>query len=140
MWEITDAIGIVILIVLTVADLREKKISVFSLFVSSTAFCVFRLYDWKGREKEYISGAIIGILFLLISWTTKQAIGYADSLIILSLGFYLGFWNTISMLGISFVFSAMTGLFVLYRCGWSRKAAMPFFPFLTIGYLGVLLK
>ena len=140
MWEINDIVCAGVLGILSWSDLKEKSISIPSLFISNMAFLVLRICSLNGGWKEYISGAFVGLVFLLISIFSKQAIGYADSLIMTGLGFYLGFWKIISLLGTAFFLLAFAGLFLLLKCRWSKKSSIPFLPFLMIGYLGVLLK
>lgn len=140
MREVTDVVCAGVLCVLTWSDLKEKSVSILSIFISGMAFFVFRLCSTSGNWKGSVSGVFVGVLFLFISWISKQSLGYADSLIIMELGFYLGFWETLFMLGIAFLLSAFAGLFVLLKCRWSKKASIPFLPFLLIGYLGVVLK
>lgn len=49
----------------------------------------------------------VGILFLLISKVTEEGFGYGDSLAILILGIYLGFWGLIGVLSGAFLLLVM---------------------------------
>lgn len=86
----------------------------------------------------WIGGAGIGILFFFISKYTREAIGYGDSWIILLLGIYLGLWDLLWLLSIAFTVTGVLAVFLLAFRKCSRKITIPFVPFLTLAYVGVM--
>lgn len=81
---------------------------------------------------------MVGVLFLIISKCTKEAIGYGDSWMILLLGVYLGLWNILWLLSIAFVLSGVMSAFVLRKNKYFSKVSFPFIPFLAVSYAGVM--
>ena len=86
-----------------------------------------------------VGGALLGLLFLFISKCTHEAIGYADDWIILILGVYMGALKVMNVLFGASLLACVCSLFYLWRHHWKRSATLPFIPFLTISYLGVLI-
>lgn len=123
----------------TIYDLIKRK--VFSIYlIGGTAFAVlYQIFNCRKNWHICICGAVIGVGFLLLSKFTDEQIGYGDSWMILNLGIYFGIWKLIFLLGIvfgaSFIFSC-AGL----ACGkLNRHTRIPFYPFLMIGYIGVMI-
>ncbi len=86
-----------------------------------------------------IGGVLLGLLFLFISKCTREAIGYADSWMILLLGVYMGGLKVLNVLFGASLLACICSLFYLWRYHWKRSATLPFIPFLTISCLGVLI-
>ena len=82
---------------------------------------------------------MVGLLLLLISKCTKEAIGYGDSLMILLLGMYLGGMRVLLVLFWASFLAGICSLFLLLGRKRKKKEALPFLPFLAVSYLGVLL-
>ena len=77
----------------------------------------------------------MGVLFLLVSKVTEEAIGYGDSVAIVILGGYLGVWKVVGVLAAAFFTSGVCSVILAFR---RRVKTMPFFPFLTLGYILML--
>lgn len=124
------------MIVLAVMDIKWKKLSLPVLLsgvfpIAAGLFC--------GREVPGIlmaAGAGTGIIFLIISKVTDESFGYGDSILILIMGGFLGFWNILTVLLTAFSMAALFSSFMLIRKKFHRKSAFPFVPFLTASYIG----
>ena len=81
------------------------------------------------------AGIGVGVLFFLVSKVTEEAIGYGDSVAIMILGGYLGFWKVVGVLAAAFFTSGVCSVILAFR---GRVKTMPFFPFLTLGYILML--
>ena len=81
------------------------------------------------------AGIGVGVLFLLVSKMTEEAIGYGDSVAIMILGGYLGFWKVVEVLAAAIFTSGVCSVILAFR---GRVKTMPFFPFLTLGYILML--
>ena len=81
---------------------------------------------------------MVGGVFLLASRWSKEVIGYGDSWLILLLGGYLGIRRVLLLLTIAFFLAGIFGLlgYVLRRL--RRGSTIPFIPFLTVAYMGVI--
>ena len=98
------------------------------------------IYQAVCRETDPVllaGGAAVGAGFLLLSKVTGEGIGYGDSWGILVLGLYLGLWKLLEVLAGTFLLLLAASLVVLAagRMRAGAKRGIPFFPFLTGGYL-----
>ena len=97
----------------------------------------------KSRSSfEYLfplfQGAVPGIVLGIISWITREAVGYGDVWIITLLGIYLGIWDTATLVCIAFFFSSIAAVGCLVWKKFRRDTRIPFVPFLTAAYVGVV--
>ena len=80
------------------------------------------------------SGAVLGLLFLLISICTHERIGKGDGFLILGTGVYMGFWASFMIVFAAMLLVCIYGLFVIKKKrGW--KYEIPFAPFLAASYI-----
>lgn len=139
MWKVSQIICIGALAGMSVSDMIFRKVPEGMLVTAGVGAllyqCMFRTADgWL-----VLAGAGVGGCFLLLSKVTKEGIGYGDNWGILILGIYLGVWNLLGLLLGAFVLLLPAGmiLFMTGRC--KRRTSLPFYPFLTGGYILVLL-
>lgn len=135
MWEVGRVMCLGALAGLAVTDICWRKIPA-EIFVMGIAGVL--LYQVVSRETDLVlilGGAGIGLLFFLISKATGQGIGYGDSWGILVLGLYLGLWKLLEVLAGTFLLLLAAAMVLLARRHMSSKCTLPFFPFLTGGYL-----
>lgn len=139
MCKIADIVVLIMLSLCSISDWKKKTIPVLLLAVMSVVVVglVFISHDVSLRMR--LGGTLMGIVFLLISKFTREALGYGDSWLILILSVYLGFLQAISILFVASLAAGVVSLFCLWKHHWSRKATLPFVPFLTIAYLEVFL-
>lgn len=124
------------LLVLSVMDIRWKKLHL--LFLMSGLLLVAAGF-FTDREIPFLlltAGAGVGILFFIISRITRESFGYGDSILILIMGAFLGFWNILSLLLLAFSMAAIFSVILLTGKKFSRKSSFPFVPFLTAAYMG----
>lgn len=122
--------------VLTVMDIRNKRLNLLFLlsgFLLMTAgfFCKREIHPLL-----LATGAGVGIVFLLASRVTGESFGYGDSILIMIMGGFLGFWDILSLLTAAFLLAAVFSVIMLIRKKFNRKTAFPFVPFLMIAYTG----
>lgn len=137
MCEIVNIVMAVLLGAAAVTDLRKREISVCMLVMLTVLSSAAALMQ-KENLWELLGGIGIGMLFFLISRCTREQIGYGDSWLILILGIYVGASKLLSLL-LAASFGA--GIFSLIFCviyKWNRKYSIPFIPFLTAAFVGVV--
>lgn len=122
--------------VLTVMDIRNKRLNLLFLlsgFLLMTAgfFCKREIHPLL-----LATGAGVGLVFLLASRVTGESFGYGDSILIMIMGGFLGFWDILSLLAAAFLLAAVFSVIMLVRKKFNRKTAFPFVPFLMIAYTG----
>lgn len=116
---------------------RELPIPFFVFFAVTGMLC--NLF-WRYQS---ITNAVIGIgtggIFLLAGWITKEAIGYGDGIGLMVLGLFEGWEGMIPIVITAFLFSGIYGLWRIIGCGQSGSDTMPFYPFLFLALIGVIL-
>ena len=125
---------------MSVFDVRSRRLPIVLLLCGLGAASVYQILFGTIPLAFSLAGAAVGVGFLAVSKVTGEAIGYGDSFLILELGIYLGFWNLLYLLMISFTVAAVFAMAVLVIRHFKRKTVFPFVPFLLTGYVAVLLS
>ncbi len=135
-WLICQTVFAGYMIVLAVMDIRWKKLSLMILLSGTVPLAAGFLCDREIHIILLAAGAAVGVIFLIISRVTEDSFGYGDSILIMIMGGFLGFWNILSLLTAAFSMAALFSIFMLIRKRFHRKSAFPFVPFLTAAYIG----
>lgn len=137
MW-ISRMAALIVLFILAFIDIRRREIPVSILIAANISVLIYYFINKEMNIYLIIGGAGVGFFFLGISKVTREGIGWGDSWGILILGMYLGLWKLLIVLTAAFFFLAVFAAAMLYRKKMSRRCRLPFFPFLTAGYLTLL--
>ncbi len=135
MWEVDRILCLGILLVFSVIDVRRRCLPTVLLAVCGLAVICYRLFICRLDLWLVFGGVLTGACFLLLSRVTKEGVGYADSLLILILGIYLGLWRLLELLSAAFFLLFLAAVPLLAFKKMSRKYRLPFLPFLTGGCL-----
>ena len=135
-WLICQTVFAGYMIVLAVMDIRWKKLSFMILLSGTVPLAAGFLCDREIHIILLAAGAAVGGIFLIISRVTEDSFGYGDSILIMIMGGFLGFWNILSLLTAAFSMAALFSIFMLIRKRFHRKSSFPFVPFLTAAYIG----
>lgn len=89
----------------------------------------------KTAVAEIAAGLLPGSVCVLLSWLSRQGLGYGDSILIAICGVSVGFWSCVAIIFTAFFFSGLwaVGLLVFRRA--ERKKEIPFVPFLLIAVI-----
>lgn len=139
MCEVVKWIEILFLTVISVWDIRKKEIPFIALLMMSGVMILARIFLIDESIVSTLGGILVGILFFAMSKCTGESIGYGDSWIILLLGIYLGGKKIVELVLIASFVACVFSLICCAKNGWKRKQTIPFVPFLTIAYLGVVM-
>ena len=139
MCQIENWVIFLLLVMCSISDFKKKTMPAVLLIVFSITVLGFVIFGDSAGVRLRVGGAVLGMLFLLISKCTKEAIGYGDSWLILLLGIQLGYLEAISVLFAASLLAGVASLFILWKCNWKRDTSLPFVPFLSISYLGAML-
>ena len=135
-WFICQCIFLVYIAALAVMDFKYRKLPLKTLLSGlfiAAAGCLC------GREISPVllaAGGCMGIVFLLISRGSGESFGYGDSILILIIGIFLGFWNLMYLLLGAFSMAAVFSAVMMIKHRFNRKSSFPFVPFLAAAYLG----
>lgn len=135
-WIICRVVFAVYLGVLSVMDIRHQRLNLIFLLSGFIPVIAGWLCGNGIHPLLLFTGAGVGAVFLLASRVTGESFGYGDSILILIMGSFLGFWNILSLLTAAFLLAAVFSVIMLIRKRFSRKTAFPFVPFLMIAYTG----
>ena len=120
------------LIILSVMDIKRRKLKL-TVLLSGVLFIPAGVLCRNEIPAAFLlAGGAVGTVFLAVSKVTEEAFGYGDSVLILIMGGFLGFWDILALLTGASAFS----LILLIRSRFQRKDTFPFVPFLTAAYLG----
>lgn len=139
MCKIVDWVMAVCMAAAGYQDWKTRQLPMWLLCLMSIVAAAARLFLIRELTWSAVGGVAVGLLFFGISKVTKEAVGYGDSWLVTILGMYLGGRR---LLEVVLAATVLAGIFSLIFCvfrGWDRKRSIPFVPFLTVAYLGVVL-
>ena len=132
MCKIEDFIMLLFLLWCSISDLRTKKIPTVLLIIMSLTVIMIRLIFIRQEIAGMAGGALMGAIFWLISKYTNQAIGYGDRI-------YLGGISMLEVATTAFFLTGLVSLAGIVIKQWKKNVTVPFVPFLTAAYLGVIM-
>lgn len=115
-------------------DKKHLGITRMGLAVASMVFLLIGCFEnvtWYSR----VGGALFGVVILVFSVFSKEAIGIADGVIILSCGVAFGLYDTVTVCFFAAVFAGVVSVVLLLARKAGKKSRIPFFPFLCGGYV-----
>lgn len=118
----------------SIEDIRDRKITVTVTLFSGILGVLQHLLFQNQSIYAMLAGVIPGLGILGISYFSKGKIGVGDGMVFMLTGLYLGFFNNLMLMCISFFLAGVWGIFLLLmrRCGEEER--MPLIPFLFLGY------
>ena len=136
MWcmKLHEMTGVVGLAYLSIIDIRRKALGGGGIFIFFLLGVCLSFLDGSWRDWTILFRFVPGLVSLVLSRISREAIGYGDGLVLCSLAAY----GTLTVIGKTFCVAllgiGMTALiaFVLFRKG--PKTEIPFVPFLFLGY------
>lgn len=135
---ITIFILYIYLIICTVSDIKTKKISLKLSFVFLFLGPFIYLFFIKADVIILLYNLIPGICLLLVSLFTKGAVGGGDAVILMIMSFYIPSASVLVILFFSLLAASVVSVILMIK-KYSRKYALPFAPFITLGYTIFLL-
>lgn len=132
----TKGIVLIFLSICTVFDIRKKEIPLILAGAGMTAavgFTIWRIENGSIYTAQILLSLLPGLFFLLVSWCTKEKVGYGDGILLLITGLMVGFYLCFTGLCISLFLSAFFGVLLLFLHKARKNSRIPFVPFLTMG-------
>lgn len=121
---------LLLLIPQAIFDIKNQSVyvwpNVVALFLIQT-FCV------EGGVAAHLIRLIPGILFIVFTFASKEAIGTGDGIVILALGTILGIENTFKAIFYATVLASVFSLVLICLRKVNKKTRLPFVPFLLLG-------
>ena len=130
-------IGILIIFVISsIEDIRKKEILLWEILacaILSVAAVLMSFYKGSPDIIDILLSLLPGALLLLLSFISREGIGYGDGLIILAAGPALGFYDLLTTLMTAIILSGLfSGILLIFKKA-KRNTRIAFAPFLAVG-------
>lgn len=122
------------LLLCSYTDWRKCRISKKATAVYAAAALAGRLIEGKSGIAAGIWGAVPGIIFLFLSFLTREGIGYGDSILMVLLGLSLGIEEAMGIILLALFLAGIWAVFLLFGKRAGAKQEFPFLPFLLISF------
>ncbi len=116
-------------------DIRFKSLRTGTLLLSAALGVWMHLWFARIGLWDMAGGMAVGVSLYLIAHVSGERIGKGDALLVMVCGIFLGFWETIILLWIAFLFAGLFGFAIMKLCHVGREYEIPFVPFLLVGYV-----
>lgn len=139
-----QSVGVIIMLAVgSIWDIRERQIPVKLLILDIIAGVILtvinRKINWPEEWYLYVVGILIGIGILLAGHFCNGSIGTADGIMLAVIGGILGYQETLLLLMNAVMAAAVCSILLIVLKRGNRKTAIPFFPFMLLGYLLVII-
>ncbi len=122
--------AIIFLAMLSLEDIREKRISVNRVMIGALAAVIYQFTAGQASGIAIIGSLMPGIVLLLLSVMTKESIGKGDGIVVMVLGLWIGGWMTFLAVCLA-VWAA--GIFATVCLIRKKRELIPFVPCLLMG-------
>lgn len=119
----------------SITDIRKRTVHVVFFAVVAAGIAALMFWDRSIPAEARLFGILTGLLFLGLSFITKESVGRGDAVMIMLTGAALGFPATAAVLCIGFLLLSLISLVLVVVKKYGRKERIPFFPFLAAGEL-----
>lgn len=121
--------------ILSVIDIKKKRIPVWMVsLLAIICFILKYIVESSTIGIGIVLSFLPGIVLLILAICSDGKIGIGDGLVVCILGIGYTLEEIISMLGISFFFTAICSIGLLIVKKADRKTELPFLPYLFIGH------
>ena len=136
MIKMIKATGIVIFLVLcSIQDIREKRLSVKRLAVAGILFLIVSLVFEEIPVEKRLCNLLPGMAAFLLAALTKEQIGYGDAASLVVLGILVSARAILGAVMGGLLLLSIFSIILLAGKKADRKTTMPFLPFLSAGML-----
>lgn len=133
MWELNELVWGVYLSLLGIYDAKHKYIKNWMLVLGGVLILWSYVSGLTGVV-YLMQGAVMGAVFVMVSYITKEKIGMGDAILIGLLTMSIGIRSTIPVLLVAFFMSAIVGVGLLLVKLINRNEELAFLPYMSIGY------
>lgn len=122
--------AVLFLAMLSLEDIREKRISVRRVIIGAVAAAICQFIDGQTSGITIVDSLIPGIVLLLLSVMTKESIGIGDGIVVMMLGLWIGGQMAFLVVCLA-VWTA--GIFATICLIRKKRELIPFVPCLLMG-------
>lgn len=135
-------LSIIMLLILSVWDMRSRKVPIWLLTAEGLVLLMTKMYIIFGFEYDVkilfleflnlIMAIIPGLCFIVLSFITRQQVGYADGCTLILLGIYEPIGKVMEILCLGVFISALIGIFLMMIKKADKTTRLPFIPCLFL--------
>ncbi len=132
---------IIYLVFCSYSDIKNKYIPYMPTIIIFILLSILQFASVIISNKNillFIISFIPGLIMLLLSYITRESIGYGDSILLALCTICIGIWNGIFVIMCAFIYAAIFSLFLLFK-GKKHRETIPFIPFIFLSLLSYLL-
>ena len=116
-------------------DYRSHKIPIVLIAAGGAAGLLLRIFLVRENLQNMILGIGIGLVMLLISFASREALGYGDGMVMAVTGIYLGGTDNLVLLLCSLLTAGIGSILLLCAKHRKGKDSIPFAPFVLGGFI-----
>ena len=120
--------------VLSIQDLRNRKISVWIVSLAILGSVIYSLTNYK--QGNLFFDILPGCILCVLARLSSNQLGVGDGLVVIFYGLIYGWEKTCNWLMISFFLASVVGVVGAMSKKW-HKIQIPFIPFLTLVHIGM---
>ena len=129
---------ILVLIICTITDLKERKIYSKYCFINIACALAVHIYNRDMFWGYLVGGVALGIVFVIVSIVSKEALGMGDAFMILTLGSIIGIKENFEILLWSFIICGVVSIIEVLLRKRKLNSKIPFAPYLLAGSIAGL--
>lgn len=115
-------------------DLKYKAVCSRGLFVYFLLVVGGHMMGSTLTAEKLLTGVVPGCICMLVSWLSREAFGYGDSILILICGISLGVAVCTTVVFLAFLGAGLWAAALVVIKKTDRRCEIPFIPFLLMGY------
>lgn len=123
----------------SITDIRRKIINIIPCFIVAGTGLIFHIILMDTTWSNQFVGIILGLILLLLSFITREAIGRGDALVVIALGFILDGIMIFQMIFWAFILVDIFAVIAALARKIKFKSALQFTPFLFVSEIIILI-
>lgn len=123
--------------VLGIWDYKKRSVPVLLLIMGGVLMLGIGIIRCAGGQLSYMEilpGMLPGMFTLFLAWITGK-VGYADGIVLVQLGFCLGYRRGMLLFCLSMMLLSLCCLILICLKKIGKNSKIPYFPFLALSYL-----
>lgn len=137
--KLCEVAGILILLLLcSITDIKEKKIYIFPCIIFMVIGIIMEFMIGQRGILSICIGMLPGIFVYMAGIITREGIGKGDALVFIVIGIFMGLMKCMILLICSLFLIAGIGVILLFIRKGNLKTKIPFVPFITVSFMIII--
>lgn len=122
----------------TIKDIKTQTVGVWELLIFLIIGFILKIFWFQESLCKVILSMLVGVIMLVISYLSREALGYGDGMVVLVTGVLCGIKLTLITICNAFFVMSVLAVYLFIRKGLFYKEKVPFVPCILVGFLGGL--